>query len=173
METLSDLSVEVDLQNPNNAESLPSLLEIKTWCEAAVQSQSHALAFENTLSVLIRVVDDEESASLNKNYREKEGPTNVLSFPNEVPEFMLNIPELNEQNSHLGDLVICDALMKKEAVEQGKPLLSHWAHLIIHGMLHLQGYDHIDDVEANEMESLEIQIMEQLGFENPYIQKRK
>ena len=168
MEALSTLSVELDLQNPNNAESLPTLLEMKTWCEAAIQIESHQKAFENTLSVLLRVVDSDESADLNQNYRDKSGPTNVLSFPNDVPEFMLGIAELNEQNSHLGDLVICDSLVQKEAAEQAKPLVSHWAHLIIHGVLHLQGFDHLDDTEALEMEALEIKILEQLGFANPY-----
>lgn len=173
MEALSPLRVELDLQNPNNSESLPTLLEMKTWCEAAIQSESHQKAFENILSVLIRIVDSDESAYLNQSYREKNGPTNVLSFPNEVPEFMLGTPELreelNQQNSHLGDLVICETLLQKEAAEQNKLLISHWAHLIIHGVLHLQGFDHIDDAEALEMESLEIQILEQLGFANPYI----
>lgn len=168
MEAVSTLSVELDLQNPNNAESLPTLLEMKTWCEAAIQIESHQKAFENTLSVLLRVVDSDESADLNQNYRDKSGPTNVLSFPNDVPEFMLGIAELNEQNSHLGDLVICDSLLQKEAAEQAKPVVSHWAHLIIHGVLHLQGFDHIDDTEALEMEALEIKILEQLGFANPY-----
>ncbi len=168
MGTLNTLSVELDLQNPNNAESLPALLEMKTWCEAAIQIRSHPQSFDNKLSVLIRVVDTDESADLNQNYREKNGPTNVLSFPNDVPEFMLDIPELNEQNSHLGDLVVCESLVQKEAIEQGKTLVSHWAHIIIHGVLHLQGFDHIDDTEALEMEALEIKILEQLGFANPY-----
>ncbi len=168
METINTLSVELDVQNPNNTESLPALSEMKIWCEGAIQVQSRQKAFENGLSVLLRIVDSSESADLNQNYREKEGPTNVLSFPNDVPEFMLGIPELNEQNSHLGDLVICDSLLIKEAVEQGKPVASHWAHLIIHGVLHLQGFDHIDDAEALEMEALEIDILEQLGFANPY-----
>ena len=168
METTKTLRVELDLQNPNRIECLPALSEMKIWCEGAIQTQSHQKAFDNGLSILLRIVDNSESADLNQNYREKEGPTNVLSFPNDVPEFMLGIPELNEQNSHLGDLVICDSLVLKEAAEQGKPVDSHWAHLIIHGVLHLQGFDHIDDDEALEMEALEIQILEQLGFANPY-----
>ena len=172
MEILNALSVELDLQNPNKIESLPALSEMKSWCESAIQIKSHQQAFENSLSVLVRIVDSDESAELNQNYREKNGATNVLSFPNDVPDFMLDIPELNEQNSHLGDLVICDLLVVKEAAEQGKPVLSHWAHLIIHGVLHLQGFDHIDDVEAVEMETLEIQILEQLGFANPYITRK-
>ena len=163
------LSVKLDLQNPSNSESIPTLKEMTTWCEAAVQSKTHQQAFENSLSVLIRIVDNDESADLNQTYREKEGPTNVLSFPNDIPEFMLGINELDEQNSHLGDLIICESLVKKEASEQAKSLSSHWAHLIIHGILHLQGFDHIDDNDALTMEALEIQILERLGFSNPYV----
>ena len=180
MENMDAISVELDLQNPNSFESIPTILEMKAWSEAAIQTLSHERAFGNILSLLIRVVDNDESAELNQNYREKEGTTNVLSFPNEPPEFMLGVSgsnnsldadlakELNEHNSHLGDLVICEPLVEKEATEQSKLLLSHWAHLIIHGVLHLQGFDHIDDDEAVEMESLEIHILEQLGFSNPY-----
>ncbi len=165
----ANFSLRVDLQNPNEFQSLPDLSEIQSWCQAAVQSSTKKKAFENSLSVLIRIVDENESADLNQTYREKVGPTNVLSFPNEVPEFMLDIADLIEQNSHLGDLVICEPLMHKEATEQGKSVTSHWAHLIIHGVLHLQGFDHIDEAEAFEMETLEISILEQLGFVNPYI----
>jgi len=168
MEDSNKLSVELDLQNPNYVESLPTLSEMKTWCEAAIQIESHQKVFENSLSVVLRVVDSDESADLNQTYREKEGPTNVLSFPNDVPEFMLDITELNAHNSHLGDLVICESLVQKEAEEQGKSVVSHWAHLIIHGVLHLQGFDHIDNDEAVAMETLEIQLLEQLGFQNPY-----
>jgi len=167
--TNESFSVALDLQNPNDIESLPSSIEMKTWCEAAIQGESIKQAFENKLSVLIRIVDSEESASLNKNYRDKEGPTNVLSFPNDVPDFMLEITELIEQTSHLGDLIICEELVQKEANDQDKSVISHWAHLIIHGVLHLQGFDHLNDKDALEMEDLEIQILEKLGFSNPYI----
>lgn len=169
MDASNKLSVELDLQNPNNTESLPTLADMKTWCEVAIQVESHQKAFENSLSVVLRVVDSDESADLNQSFREKVGPTNVLSFPNDVPEFMQGIDELKEQNSHLGDLVICESLVQKEADEQDKSLISHWAHLIIHGVLHLQGFDHINNAEAVEMETLEIQLLEQLGFQNPYI----
>jgi len=162
-------SIELNLQNPNNVKSLPSLVEMKTWCEAAIQRDSFKQVFENKLSVLVRIVDNDESANLNKTYRDKEGPTNVLSFPNNVPDFMLEISDLSEQNSHLGDLIICESLVEKEAKDQSKSAISHWAHLIIHGVLHLQGFDHLDDEEAEAMESLEIQILEKLGFTNPYI----
>ena len=168
METLLSIKVDVDLQNPNEAESLPALSKLESWCEACIQTQSIAKAFDDSLSVLIRVVDIDESAHLNQKYREKDGPTNVLSYPNDVPEFMLDIAELKEQNSHLGDLVICEPLVISEASEQNKPITAHWAHLIVHGILHLQGFDHINDAEALAMESLEIKILEQLGFDNPY-----
>ena len=180
METINSLSVKLDIQNPIKSANLPLLSEMKVWCESAIQNQSHHKAFDNSLSVLIRIVDSEESADLNNTYRQKQGPTNVLSFPNEVPEFMFGVTELdedineeqiielNEQKSYLGDLVICESLLQVEAAEQSKSVVSHWAHLIIHGILHLQGFDHIDDKEALEMEALEIQILEQLGFVNPY-----
>lgn len=171
MEALTSFTVKVDLQNPNKFDELPELSSIQTWCEECIQKESAPKAFEDSFSIVIRVVDSVESADLNNDYRQKEGPTNVLSFPNEVPEFMLNIegaPEIKEQNSHLGDLVICEPLVKKEALEQSKPIMAHWAHLIVHGMLHLQGFDHIDDVEAEQMEALEVVILEKFGFLNPY-----
>jgi len=169
MET-QQISVDVEVQNPNEMKSLPSLSDIRTWCEASIQKDSTNKAFENKLSVLIRVVNEAESAELNLQYRDKQGPTNVLSYPNEVPDFMFEIAELKEQNSHMGDLVICEPLVNSEALEQKKSVKSHWAHLIVHGVLHLQGFDHVDEKEAEEMESLEIKIMEQLGFSNPYTQ---
>lgn len=176
METLNSFSVELDLQNPNNIKSLPAVKEMQTWCKAAIQTGSTQRAFKDRLSVLIRVVDSDESADLNKNYREKIGPTNVLSFPANLAELMPDTSdlskeqreEINEHNSHLGDLVICEPLVNKEAAEQSKLVVSHWAHLIIHGVLHLQGFDHIDDTDAVEMESLEIDILEKLGFLDPY-----
>jgi probable rRNA maturation factor len=97
---------------------------------------------------------------LNEYYRHKAGSTNVLSFPFEVPEGVL---------SHLlGDLVICAAVVEREAREQGKDLEAHWAHMVVHGMLHLQGYDHISETDAAVMEAEEIAILNSLGFPNPY-----
>ena len=154
----------VELQNPYEFESLPELTDIQMWCISAIQNKDSA----DKSGVVVRVVDDAESAELNQSYRGKQGPTNVLSFPNELPEFMLDIPELNQQMMSLGDLVVCEPLLRQEALEQGKEVHIHWAHLIIHGVLHLQGYDHIDDQEAMVMERLEIDIMEKLGFDNPY-----
>ncbi len=162
------ITVDVELQNPNNLESIPEISEIRSWCEASIQKESADRLINNTLSVLIRIVNDKESADLNHKYRDKDGPTNVLSYPNDVPEFMLDIPELKEQSSHIGDLVICEPLVINEASDQNKSVMAHWAHLIVHGVLHLQGFDHIEDIEALKMESLEIKILEQLGFPNPY-----
>jgi probable rRNA maturation factor len=133
---------------------LPSEAQFQTWLDAALADQ------DKEFEVVIRVVDEPESAELNQEYRGKIGATNILSFSFEIPDGL----ELNL----LGDLVICAPLVKKEALEQHKPLEHHWAHLVIHGVLHLRGYDHADDDEAEEMEGKEIQILQQLNIPNPY-----
>ena len=112
----------------------------------------------------VRIVDEAESHALNLNYRGKDRPTNVLSFPFECPD-EVELPLL-------GDLVICRQVVEREAQEQDKPLMAHWAHMVVHGSLHLLGYDHIEDDEAEEMESLETQIMTELGFADPYLSEK-
>ncbi len=145
----------VDLQiATQNTDNLPTEEQFNLWFEQAVKS------FREQAEVTIRVVDEFESQSLNRDYRGKDKPTNVLSFPFEAPPGV----ELDL----LGDLIICRQVVEKEAEEQNKDLFAHWAHMVVHGSLHLLGYDHIDDEEAEEMESLEISIMNALGFENPY-----
>ncbi|MEZ9527276.1 rRNA maturation RNase YbeY [Enterovibrio norvegicus] len=145
----------VDLQvATKNAENLPSEEQLQTWFEQAVKS------FREQAETTIRIVDEFESQSLNRDYRGKDKPTNVLSFPFEAPPGV----ELDL----LGDLIICRQVVEKEAKEQNKDLFAHWAHMVVHGSLHLLGYDHIDDEEAEEMESLEISIMTALEFPNPY-----
>ncbi|MCB1807111.1 MAG: rRNA maturation RNase YbeY, partial [Candidatus Competibacteraceae bacterium] len=109
----------------------------------------------------IRLVDEAESSMLNESYRHKQGPTNVLSFPFEAP-----IPEIDMPL--LGDIVICVPVVEHEAAEQNKPLMAHWAHLVIHGVLHLQGYDHQTETEADVMEALEVTLLDRLGFPDPY-----
>lgn len=110
--------------------------------------------------VCLRIVDKVEMAALNQRYRGKAGPTNVLSFPFDPPP---GVPE-----TFLGDIVVCAPVVAKEAREQGKSLSAHWAHMVVHGVLHLRGYDHISPQEAQAMEQLETEILAQLGFDNPY-----
>ena len=137
-----------------NTENLPTDALLQQWFEQAVKS------FRSAAEVTIRIVDSAESQELNSAYRNKDKPTNVLSFPFEAP--------VGVELDLLGDLIICRQVVESEAEEQNKLLLAHWAHMVIHGSLHLLGYDHIDEDEAEEMESLEISIMNTLGFENPY-----
>ena len=118
------------------------------------------LPFQEEAEVTIRLVDEAESNQLNLTYRGKDKPTNVLSFPFECPPGV-ELPLL-------GDLIICRQVVEREANEQNKPLLAHWAHMVVHGSLHLLGYDHIDDEEAEEMEALEVEFMQALGYDNPY-----
>ena len=148
----------IDLQLVSEHNHCPSSSQLSTWVDAAIEKANN-VAPESELT--IRIVDQAESKELNKQYRDKDKPTNVLSFPFEAPPHI----ELNL----LGDLVICAPIVAKEALEQQKSELSHWAHMVVHGTLHLQGYDHIDDKEAEEMENLEIEILNSLGFSNPYL----
>jgi probable rRNA maturation factor len=146
--------IEVEIQNASLGASLPAEERFRQWTHAALRER------RESAEVLIRLVDEAESTQLNADYRGKNHPTNVLSFPFEVPP---DIP-----NTHLGDLVICAPLVTREAREQGKDVEAHWAHLTVHGVLHLLGYDHIEDSEAQRMEAEEIRILHGLGFSNPY-----
>lgn len=149
----------IDLQIACEQESgLPTVEQIEQWATAAVQPQS------DEVEMTVRIVDEAESHALNLNYRGKDRPTNVLSFPFECPD-EVELPLL-------GDLVICRQVVEREAQEQDKPLMAHWAHMVVHGSLHLLGYDHIEDDEAEEMESLETQIMTGLGFADPYLSEK-
>jgi probable rRNA maturation factor len=118
------------------------------------------LADRDEAQLTIRITDEAEIQELNRTYRHKDKPTNVLSFPFEAPPGV-EIPLL-------GDIIICAAVVAREAGEQGKPLQAHWAHMVIHGTLHLLGYDHIDETEAEQMEGLEITLLAGLGYANPY-----
>jgi len=155
--------IELELQNPYDFDTIPKLDDLQKWSNAALQK-------DQTASLVIRVVNEEEGMELNQTYRDKNSATNVLSFPYEVPEYAVDIPELQDEYSqqHLGDLVVCEKVVIEEAKAQNKTAEQHWAHLVIHGVLHLQGYDHINDDDAAKMEQLEIQILESLGFNNPY-----
>ena len=149
----------IDLQIACEQEiGLPTAEQIEQWATAAVQPQS------DEVEMTVRIVDEAESHELNLNYRGKDRPTNVLSFPFECPD-EVELPLL-------GDLVICRQVVEREAQEQDKPVMAHWAHMVVHGSLHLLGYDHIEDDEAEEMESLETQIMTGLGFADPYLSEK-
>ncbi|WP_350432674.1 rRNA maturation RNase YbeY [Shewanella sp. H8] len=146
-----DLDLQIAVDDKLN---LPSKTEFETWVRTAIGQTMPEV------ELTIRLVDITESQQLNSTYRGKDKPTNVLSFPFEAP------PEV--ELPLLGDLVICVEVVEQEAIEQNKPLNAHWAHMVIHGCLHLLGYDHIIDQEADEMESLETQLVEGLGFTDPY-----
>lgn len=146
-----EVSISDDIESPEDDVPEPGLLQ--TWASAAYLKETPAVA-----SMLVTTAD--EIQALNKNYRDKDKPTNVLSFPMQSPE------EIDVEL--LGDIVLCASVIRLEAKQQSKTELEHWAHMVVHGMLHLQGYDHIKDDEAEEMEQLEIKILSRLGFENPY-----
>ncbi|MBP2196864.1 rRNA maturation RNase YbeY [Pantoea cypripedii] len=138
---------------------LPEEAAFQRWLEAAVTP------FQPESEVTIRLVDEAESHELNLTYRGKDKPTNVLSFPFEAPPG-IELPLL-------GDLIICRQVVEAEAAEQGKTVEAHWAHMVVHGTLHLLGYDHIEDDEAEEMEALETEIMLALGYPDPYISEKE
>lgn len=146
--------IELYLQNDAGLASVPNEKQLINWVKAALQKDYAQL------EQVVRVVDEQEIRDLNKHFRNKDASTNILSFPTEPHEFL--------DYDCLGDLVICPTVVEREAKEQSKPLDNHWAHLIIHGMLHLQGYDHVVEADAEEMEALEIKILQALSIANPY-----
>jgi probable rRNA maturation factor len=132
----------------------PSNKEIKLWIKTALLQQN------KKGSLVVRIVDEEEMTTLNHQFRNKQKPTNVLSFSTMIPEPL--------RGDMLGDIVICAAVVAKEALEQHKAVQAHWAHMVIHGVLHLLGHDHEKGSDANVMEQSEIEILHQLGFADPY-----
>ena len=160
----------IDLQIASESKEIPTLAQLEQWAQLALQTPDIAA------EITIRMVDDVESHELNLQYRGKDKPTNVLSFPFEQPEF--DDPELAAEMAaelgdvdYLGDLVINAQLVAQEAAQQDKRIKDHWAHLVIHGTLHLQGFDHIKDDEAYVMETLESQLLATLNIANPYVAK--
>ncbi|MBW7470558.1 rRNA maturation RNase YbeY [Marinobacter sp. M216] len=143
----------VDFQNVFEGSGVPEETLLQTWAQAAWLG-------DHPSEVTIRVVGALESQTLNHEFRGKDKPTNVLSFPFEAPAG-ITVPLA-------GDLVICAPVVEHEATEQHKTAAAHWAHMVVHGMLHLQGYDHVEDEDAEVMEALEIRLLAQLGFGNPY-----
>lgn len=149
------MSVILDLQLASTVPGIPAKSDIQRWLNAAV------LPFQAQAEVTVRIVDNQESQQLNLQYRGKDKPTNVLSFPFQAPAG-LELPLL-------GDLVICAQVVQTEANEQQKLLNDHWAHMVVHGSLHLLGFDHINEDDAEAMEAEEIQILASLGINNPYL----
>ncbi|MBQ3884467.1 MULTISPECIES: rRNA maturation RNase YbeY [Succinivibrio] len=153
MQVIIDLQIATD----EALESYPSLELMTKWATVALKTGGRNKDSEIT----IRMVNSEEIHQLNSTYRHVDRPTNILSFPFELPEGVEDLPLL-------GDLVVCKEVLERECKEQNKTLEEHFAHLIVHGCLHLIGYDHIEEEDAKEMEPLEIKAMEELGYDNPY-----
>jgi len=157
-----ELSLYLDVQQMVESDTIPQQSMLESWItstllEEAAMSQE---PLNNEYELTIRIVDKSEIQALNNTYRHKNIATNVLSFPFEAP------PEI--QMPLLGDLVICHDVVVGEAQQQHKTITDHWAHMVIHGLLHLKGYDHIEDSDAQVMEALEIRILETLNIADPY-----
>ncbi|MCU7819580.1 MAG: rRNA maturation RNase YbeY [gamma proteobacterium symbiont of Lucinoma myriamae] len=176
----SDFELYLDLQNTLTAksvsdsacasDSIPDNEKIEFWVRQALsieaqQKKNHHQSVNSEYELTIRIVDKDEIQSLNKTYRHKDKATNVLSFPYE--DFPFDAP-VEIQLPLLGDLVICHDIVVEEAQQQNKTVEAHWAHMVVHGVLHLKGYDHINDDEAQEMEALEIEILKKLTIADPY-----
>lgn len=149
-----DLDVQYAVAEGGDSAPVPAPEQIKRWVDAALSG------FVEEAELTVRIVERDEIRQLNRTYRHQDKPTNVLSFPFEAPPGV-ELPLL-------GDVLICAAVVEEEARQQGKTAESHWAHMVVHGVLHLLGYDHIEDDEAEEMEGLEIEILAHLGIDNPY-----
>jgi len=147
------MNIHLDIQREVTA--LPNDENLLNWVKQTLTLEQYA-----DTELTIRFVSEKESAELNEQYRHKTGATNILSFPFVVPDEV----ELNL----LGDLVICSDVVKREASEQKKEELAHWAHMVVHGILHLLGYDHLTSTDAKIMETKEIKILSQLGYTDPY-----
>lgn len=147
---------QVEIQSCSSSQNQPELQQIQIWIDATLTE------LNRDTEIVVRIVDEQESAELNEQYRHKQGATNILSFPVEIPEGIdLNL---------LGDLVVCAPVLEREALQQQKSLDDHWAHIIVHGVLHLLGYDHINDDDAEVMENTEIKILQQFNISNPYLE---
>ena len=152
------MALDLTVQHASVIKDCPDQDQIQSWATLALDQ-----AYE-TAEITIRIVDEKESADLNERYRNKSASTNVLSFPYEREE--------GENPKLIGDIVICAPVVAQEATEQGKDIMSHWAHMVVHGTLHLMGYDHINEDEAETMESIELVLMKKMGFEDPYLERQ-
>ncbi len=151
--------LDLSVQYACNRDGVPSRVEFRRWLRAAEPGAAR---------ITVRIVDEDEGRELNRDYRGKDYATNVLTFAYGKGEDM----PLPEGLPLMGDLVLCRQVVEREAAEQGKLLDAHYAHLSVHGMLHLQGFDHLEDAEADEMEARERQILADLGYADPYAGER-
>jgi len=149
----------VDVQLASDAAGLPSIDAMRGWVERAVRATHPGRDAE----VSVRIVDEAEMRALNRKYRDQDKPTNVLAFPAGDAGFALPGEILL-----LGDVVVCAVVVAREADEQGKSLEHHWAHMLVHGTLHLLGHDHVGDEQAEAMEALERRILDEFGIPDPY-----
>jgi probable rRNA maturation factor len=152
------MQAEIDLQVATACADIPSAELFSQWVLAVLQDS------DKQAGVAIRIVSEAEGLELNRRYRSGDTATNVLSFPSDLPPGI--VAELDTMP--LGDLVMCAPVVEREAREQGKPSADHWAHLTVHGILHLLGYDHQDVSTADRMEALETRILAQFGVADPY-----
>lgn len=148
------------IQRVSRAGHIPPNDELQRWANAALAAGGN----HEPVALTLRIVGATEARVLNAQYRHKDYATNVLSFPGEMPD----LPESESALRWLGDIVFCATVVGREARVQHKLPAAHWAHLVVHGCLHLLGYDHIQARDANHMEALEIKTLAQLGFPNPY-----
>lgn len=153
------LEVQLEIQIASTCTDIPDMQQLQLWVDSCLQLANFKTEYVPELSM--RIVEPDEARALNLTWRGKDYATNVLSFPSDLP------PEL--PMTVLGDIAICAAVVAQEAISQNKPLIAHWAHIVIHGLLHLLGFDHQDESQAQQMEDLEIYILQQLGYPNPYL----
>ncbi len=154
------MNVKIDILNACSAPWVPPAADCDRWITSALASANYT----GKCSISIRFVDAVESKELNSRFRSKDKPTNVLSFPANMPADVIKAMRAE----FLGDIVICASVLEEEALAQGKTIAAHWAHLTVHGTLHLLGFDHETEDQAQIMENLEIDSLQHLGFSSPY-----
>ena len=153
------MTVQVDVQNACNDDTAPEIPIVESWIGRAIDASGHG----GDTEVSVRIVDAAEIHALNSDYRGKDKPTNVLSFPaGDIAGLPADMP------IPLGDVVICASVVREEAAAQGKAITDHWAHMLVHGTLHLLGFDHETETEAAQMEALETRILSEHGVADPY-----
>ena len=148
------MTAKINVAYLSNALELPTEATIAHWAQAALEG------YERDVEVGVRIVDESEIIELNQRFRKKAEPTNVLSFPFEDPP--------GTQSDVLGDVVVCAPIVSSQAQMEGKPISAHWAHMVVHGIMHLRGYGHESTEEADAMEHMETRILESLGYPDPY-----